>query len=228
MAWESLTPDEWIKLLGQILGPFLAATITGGLLVYQSRRNEKRDREKSHRELAESERKESRQARKELLQQRQDWAAVYQETLTRCTDAVAASERQVGPDASIDGIDHIVTAYREAVIHAQTQTARLFVVEKRELFRYVASALVVSINLDLDSEEDFARAWDKLKNLRGAFAAFLEELGDARYDANRREVLRTLISGSTLTKQDKERAVVSLEEEHQLELGASTEMFESR
>ncbi len=72
MTWVSLTSEDWVKLLGQIIGPTLAAAITGGLLVYQSRRNDRRERERHERELAEA-------RRRECLRARDQWVAIFQE-----------------------------------------------------------------------------------------------------------------------------------------------------
>ena len=223
MAWESLTPDEWIKLVGGILGPFLAAAMTGGALLFQSNRNEKRDREKSEREVAELRRKEelaeeSRKnelaevRRKEIQQARQDWAAVYQEVLTRCIAAINGSELIAGGGhvQMRDRVSEIVEQYHAAVINAQVATARLFVVEQNQLVRATASAMMLAVNLRLDTDTEIRSAPLKIESLTEAFLAYLDELAGIGSRDNQKDVLKALVDASGLPQEERDSVKTGL------------------
>ena len=77
------------SVIGQILGPVLAALTTGTALLFQSYKNERRDEKKN-----ESERGNAR--RKEVSVAREQWAGAYQEALSACVVAVNHARAVLG------------------------------------------------------------------------------------------------------------------------------------
>ncbi len=199
-----MTSEDWIKLLGQVLGPLLAATVTGGLLVYQSKRNAQLTVDNHQRELAET-------RRKELQSARQEWASAYRGALTSCIEAVNSyTGVREGGEPRVKRLIQKSIEYREAYIRAQIATARLFVVEQDEKVRQAAQALTLSLQMEIRNDADIEAVTKRLVSLERGFMAFLDELAGIPSPDSRKVLAMEIVLGSVLAQEVKDRVVAAI------------------
>ncbi len=203
MGWEWMTSEDWIKLLGQILGPLLAATVTGVLLVYQSRKNAQLAVDNHQRELAETRRKEDLQAKKESLQARREWAAAFQEVLYLCMTAVRllrASRGNPDPEAA-KVVAKAVDEYHAAFRHAKVANARLFVVEQDRIVVAIADFFVRSVGDSIKTQAELASIESKFDHVEASFLSVLNEFAGIGNPGAKLDVLKRLVQQSSLPQE---------------------------
>jgi hypothetical protein len=160
--------DETAKALGTILGPTLAALLTGGALLFQNALNARREESRA----LELRREEHARA---AAAARTEWAAAFQEVLVAALTCVKAWKYAQGPTF----VDRALAAYDSwlaAFGRAQVATARLLMVEQDPWIRVTASALASSLEPVVKVEADGDRstaATLEIGRLNSLYAAFL-------------------------------------------------------
>ena len=186
--------DEAAKALGAILGPTLAALLTGGALLLQNVLNAKRE----ERRAVELRREEHLRA---SAIARTEWAAAFQEVLVA---AIACGQRMEACSWANVRRSRLGCAYDSwlsAFGRAQVATARLLMVEQDPWIRVTASALASAVEPVAKVEGDGDRTSaarvesDRLNSLYGAFLSFTKLVSGTGEQADLEKLVRDFEKG---------------------------------
>ena len=181
-----------VAILGNFLGPFLAAFVTGGLLIFQNARRAQEERNR-----AEEKRKEARS--KNLAKVRAEWVSSFQEALLAASSLLDMRIQGVGLNSEKEKCENAASKMHVA-------NARLHLVERDRFIRATAYAYGLSVVAWIHDDRDVDDG--KLGLLSEGFRLFMDELAGIGTTQERKEdrqqIVQSFWSGSTLAQEEKE------------------------
>lgn len=198
--------DEHLRLLGSVLGPTLAALVTGGALLFQASKNNRLQRDQHGAELSEARRREEAAARVE-------WAARFQDALAGERGTVRAWMTLIEmTNAMKDRAIREADARNRALAECVIATVRLQVADRDPIARAKSQALTQSLATTFPSKptlEDRRRLGAeylrRLDDIGLAFLGFLDQLAGLWTDTARYEALHKVVAESKLPQDIRQR-----------------------